>query len=137
MRVDSEQLPQHLKRGLKPLYTVFGDETLLALEAADRIRAVARAQGHAEREVLTVEPGFNWSELNLAAGSQSLFASKKILELRIPNGKPGTQGSDAIQAFCKRLPEDTLTLVQLPAMDWRGQKASWFEALESAGIAVE
>jgi DNA polymerase-3 subunit delta len=137
MRIGAEQLQQHLSRGLKTLYAVFGDETLLALEAADRIRAAARTEGHSEREVLTVEPGFNWSELTFAAGSQSLFASRKILELRIPNGKPGTQGSDAIQAFCKRLPEDTLTLVQLPAMDWRAQKASWFEALESAGIAVE
>jgi DNA polymerase-3 subunit delta len=137
VRIGTEQLRQHLGRELQPLYTVFGDETLLALEAADRIRAAARAQGHAEREVLTVEPGFNWTDLALAAGSQSLFAAKKILELRIPTGKPGTQGSDAIQAFCRRLPEDTLTLVQLPAMDWRGQKASWFEALESSGIAVE
>ena len=136
MRISTEQLQPHL-RELKPLYTVFGAETLLALEAADRIRAAARAQGYAEREVLTVEPGFKWPELSMTASSQSLFASRKLLELRIPNGKPGVEGSAALQDYCRRLPEDTVTLVQLPDLDWRAQKASWFEALDAAGIAVE
>ena len=136
MRISSEQLQPHL-RELKPLFTVFGAETLLALEAADRIRAAARAQGYVEREVLTVEPGFSWSDLSMAASAQSLFASRKLLELRIPNGKPGVEGSAALQDFCKRLPEETVTLVQLPEIDWRAQKASWFEALDAAGIAVE
>ena len=136
MRITTEQLQPHL-RELKPLYTVFGAETLLALEAADRLRAAARAQGYVEREVLTVESGFKWSELSMAGNAQSLFSSRKLLELRIPNGKPGVEGSAAIQDFCKRLPEDTVTLVQLPDIDWRAQKASWFEALDAAGIAVE
>jgi DNA polymerase-3 subunit delta len=136
MRINTEQLSPHL-REVKPLYTVYGAETLLALEASDRIRAAARAQGYAEREVLTVEPGFEWSALAMAASSQSLFASRKILELRIPNGKPGVEGSAAIQDFCARLPDDTVTLVQLPDIDWRGQKASWFEALDAAGVMVE
>ena len=77
MRLSSEQLAQHLTRGLKPLYPVFGDETLLSLEAADRIRAKARADGYAEREVLTAESGFKWPQLTMAAQSQSLFASTK------------------------------------------------------------
>ena len=119
------------------MYTVFGDEPLLALEAADRIRATARTQGYAEREVLIAEPGFKWGDLAFAASSQSLFATRKILDFRIPNGKPGTEGSTVLQSYCKRLPSDTLTLVQLPALDWRAQKAGWFEALESAGVAVE
>jgi DNA polymerase-3 subunit delta len=137
MRINTEQLQQHLKRGLQPLYTVFGDETLLALEASDRIRAAARAQGYSEREVLTCEPGFNWSDLAHAGSSQSLFSSRKLLELRVPNGKPGTEGSAAIQAYCARVPEDTVTIVQLPGIDWRAQKSSWFEALEGAGVNVE
>ena len=136
MRITTEQFQPHL-RELKPLYTVFGAETLLALEAADRMRAAARAQGYAEREVLTVESGFKWPDLSMAGRAQSLFASRKLLELRIPNGKPGVEGSAAIQDFCRRLPEDTVTLVQLPDIDWRAQKASWFEALDAAGIAVE
>src|SRR5215210_2138306 len=131
MRINTEQVQQHLKRGLQPLYTVFGDETLLALEASDRIRAAARAQGYSEREVLTCETGFNWSDLAFAGSSQSLFSSRRLLELRVPNGKPGTEGSAAIQAYCARVPEETVTIVQLPAIDWRAQKSSWFEALDA------
>ena len=137
MRITTEQLQAHLGRGIQPLYTVFGDETLLAIEAADRIRTTLRTHGYSEREVLVVEPGFKWSDLANAASSQSLFAARKVLEMRIPTGKPGTEGSAALQRFCEKLPQDTVTLVQLPAMDWRAQKSSWFDALESAGVCVE
>lgn len=137
MRITTEQLPQHLAREPFPLYTVFGNEPLLALEAGDRIRAVARKAGYAEREILTVEPGFKWSELALAGSTQSLFASRKLLELRIPNGKPGTEGSAALQAYCGALPAETVTLVLLPEIDWRAQKAGWFDALAAAGLMVE
>jgi DNA polymerase-3 subunit delta len=137
MRITTEQLPQHLTGELKPLYTVFGSETLLALEAGDRIRAHARTAGYTEREILTVDSGFKWKELALAGGSQSLFASRKLLELRIPTGKPGSEGSTALQGYCESLPADTVTLIALPDMDWRAQKAGWFEALASAGVMVE
>ena len=137
MRIGTEQLQQHLARDLKPLYAVFGDEELLALEAADRIRARARADGYTEREVLTADSGFKWSELSFAGSSQSLFATRRILELRIPGGKPGTEGGEALQRYCADLPPDTLTLVQLPGLEWRTQKAAWFESLERCGVAVE
>ena len=137
MKISTEQLQQHLARGLKPLYTVFGDETLLALEGADRIRAAARAAGHTEREVLIAESGFKWSDLGFAGNSQSLFAARRILEIRIPNGKPGVEGGAALQAYCERLPDDTVTLVQLPALDWRTQQSAWFAALDAAGVVVE
>ena len=137
MRLSTEQLPQHLKRGLAPLYTVFGDEPLLALEAADRLRARARADGYGEREVLTAEQHFDWSQLRISGQSQSLFASRRILELRIPSGKPGSEGSQALQDLCARLPTETITLVCLPGIDWRGQKAAWFAALDAAGAMVE
>ena len=137
MRLSTEQLPQHLARGLAPLYTVFGDEPLLALEAADRIRARARADGYSEREVLIAEQHFDWSQLRMSAQSQSLFALQRLLELRIPGGKPGTEGGEALQEFCARLPAETVALVCLPEVDWRGQKAAWFAALEAAGTLVE
>lgn len=137
MRLATEQLPQQLARELKPLYAVFGDEPLLALEAADRIRAKARAEGYSEREILTVESGFKWSQLAMAANSQSLFASRKLLELRIPTGKPGTEGSESLQSFCTSLPADTVTLISLPEIDWRAQKSAWFEALDRAGVLVK
>ncbi|MGH8649005.1 MAG: DNA polymerase III subunit delta [Burkholderiales bacterium] len=137
MRISTEQLQQHLARELKALYTVFGDETLLALEASDRIRARARAEGYTERDVLTADSGFKWTELAFAGNSQSLFAARRILELRIPTGKPGTDGSEALQGYCKGLPPDTVTLVVLPGIDWRAQKAGWFEALDRTGIVIE
>lgn len=137
MRITTEQLQPHLARDLKPLYTVFGSEPLLALEAGDRIRAAVRDQGYGEREVLTAEAGFSWNRLAMAGNSQSLFSSRKLLELRIPTGKPGNEGAAALQAYCGALPADTVTLVSLPELDWRALKSGWFEALDRAGVAVE
>lgn len=137
MPVSSEDLAQHLKRGVAPLYTVFGDEPLLAIEAADRIRACARAHGYAEREMLIAEQHFDWSRLRQSGASQSLFATQRLLELRIANGKPGIEGGKALQAFSLQLPADTVTLIQLGDVDWRARKAAWFGALEAAGTMVE
>ncbi|HSQ05460.1 MAG TPA: DNA polymerase III subunit delta, partial [Burkholderiales bacterium] len=137
MRITTEQLHAHLTRELKPLYTVYGDETLLALEACDRIRARARALGYAERAVLTVDSGFKWSQLAAAGSAQSLFSSRQLLELRVPTGKPGVEGGEALQAYCQALPQDVVTLLYLPALDWRAQKSAWFDTLDRSGIAVE
>ena len=136
MRIDSEQLPQRLERKLDALYTVFGEEPLLALEAADRIRHHARRAGYDEREVLTVESGFDWSQLGASGSSLSLFGSRRIVELRIPTGKPGTEGADAIKRYTADLPPDTLTLVSLPKVDRTTQGSGWFEALDAAGVTV-
>lgn len=136
MRLTTEQLPRELARGMRPLYTVYGPETLLALEAEDRIRAAARAAGYVEREVLTAEPGFRWSDLRLAGQNLSLFGSRRLVELRIPSGKPGTEGATAIEAYVRDLPPETVTLIALPEMDWRAVKAAWFAALEAAGVLV-
>lgn len=137
MRISTDQLATQLARKLAPLYVVFGAEPLLTLEAADRIRAAARKEGYIEREVLTAEPGFNWSSLNMSANSFSLFASKRILELRIPSGKPGVEGAEAVVRFCQRLPDDTICLINLPELDRTQQNSKWFTALEAAGVAVE
>ena len=137
MRISTEQLPPQLKRGLAPLYTVFGDEPLLAIEATDRIRSQAHTDGYGEREVLTAEQHFDWSQLKVSGQSQSLFTSRRILELRIPSGRPGIEGSQALQDFCAHLPAETITLIYLPGIDWRAQKASWFGTLAAAGVMVE
>ncbi|MBC8006540.1 MAG: DNA polymerase III subunit delta [Prolixibacteraceae bacterium] len=136
MRIDSEQLPHHLTRGLRSLYVVYGEELLLALEAADRIRAKAREQGFDERRVLIAEPGFDWAELAMVSNSMSLFAPKRLLDLRVPSGKPGKDGSEALQKLAACLSEDTTTLITLPGVDRQSQKAKWFEALDGAGVAV-
>jgi DNA polymerase III subunit delta len=137
MRLSTEQLADRLSKNLAPLYIIFGAEPLLALEAADRIRAAARKAGHMEREVLTVEPGFKWSELAMSAASQSLFGDRKILELRIPNGKPGIEGAKALDAFAAAPPADTVSMVLLPEVDRASQSAKWFQALEARGVMIE
>ena len=137
MKIATRQLAGHLKKGLAPLYAVHGAEALLALEAGDAIRAAARRDGYAEREVFSAEPGADWSKLTASAANLSLFASRKILEIRIPTGKPGAEGGKAIEALCARLPDDTLVLVMLPELDWQGLKTAWFGALERAGTVVE
>ncbi|OHX12399.1 DNA polymerase III subunit delta [Chromobacterium sphagni] len=126
-----------LGKGLAPLYLVHGEEALLALEAADAVRLAARQAGYLEREVLTVEAGFDWSQLVDAMSSVSLFASLKLLEIRIPGGKPGTEGSEALQRLAANPPEDTIVLITLPKLDKTQQQGKWFVALEKAGLAVE
>ena len=136
MRIDSEQLAQHLSRGLKNLYVVHGEELLLALEAADRIRAKALELGFDERRVLIAEPGFDWGELAMVSNSLSLFAPKRVLDLRIPSGKPGKDGSEALQELAGSLPGETVTLITLPGVDRQSQASNWFAALVGAGVAV-
>jgi DNA polymerase III subunit delta len=136
MRIDSGQLPQQLARGLKPLYVVFGEELLLAIESADLIRAKAREAAFDERRILVAEAGFDWSELRMTGDSLSLFATKRLIDLRIPSGKPGKDGSEALQDFARKLPDDTIALISLPRIDRQAQASKWFEALEAAGVAV-
>ncbi|MEY8875397.1 MAG: DNA polymerase III subunit delta [Leptothrix sp. (in: b-proteobacteria)] len=137
MQLRPDQLEQHLARGLRPLYTVHGDEPLLAQEAADAVRDAARAAGYAERKVFTVSGAhFDWSGVLGAAQAMSLFAARQLIEIRIPSGKPGKDGSEALQRYCERLPDDLLTLVQLPRLDFQQSKAAWFGALDSAGVTL-
>ncbi|MET0982481.1 MAG: DNA polymerase III subunit delta, partial [Telluria sp.] len=110
MQLRPEALEPHLAKGLAPLYVITSDEHLLALEAADKIRRAARAAGPTERDVLTVERTFKWGELLAANQALSLFGDKKLIELRIPGGKPGKDGSAALQAYAKDLSPDNLTL---------------------------
>ncbi|UUX95890.1 DNA polymerase III subunit delta [Aquabacterium sp. J223] len=137
MQVRADQLAGHLQRGLKPLYVVHGDEPLLAQEAGDAVRAAARAAGHAERQVFTVSGAhFDWSGLLGAAQAMSLFAERRLIELRLPSGKPGKEGSEALQRYCERLPDDLVTLVMLPRLDRQQQGSAWFTALDAAGVSV-
>ena len=137
MKIATRQLDAQLRKGVGPLYAVHGAEQLLALEAADRIREAARKAGCTEREIFFAEPGADWNKLGASAANMSLFASKRLVELRIPTGKPGAEGGRAIEAWCAKLPPDAVTLVLLPELDWQSLKTNWFAALDSAGIVVE
>ena len=137
MQLRPDQLAAHLAKGLKPLYTIHGDEPLLAQEAADTLRAAARAAGYTERKVFTVSGAhFDWSSLLGAAQAMSLFADRQLIEIRIPSGKPGKEGSEALQRYCETLSDDILTLVQCPKLDRQQQSSAWFTALDAAGVSL-
>jgi len=139
MQLALPQLGTHLEKGLRSLYILHGDEPLLQQEAADAIRASARAQGYTERSVYTVSGAhFDWSEVLAAGGSLSLFADKQIVEVRIPSGKPGKEGSAAIQqlAASSQDNDSILTLVTLPKLDATTRKGAWFVALENQGVLI-
>ncbi len=137
MQLKGEQLAAHLERELRPLYVLYGDEPLLVIEAADTIRARARKAGYNEREVLTVLPHFDWNQLLAAGGNLSLFGDRKLIDLRIPTGKPGKEGGAALQEWCRNLSPDNLLLVTLPELEWREEKAVWFTTLVNAGVALK
>lgn len=136
MKLSGDDLPRHLASGLKPLYVIYGDALLLSIEAADAIRAAARTAGYGEREILIAEQHFKWGELRNGAQNLSLFAERKIIDLRIPSGKPGTEGGQALQDYANNLSDDVLTLISLPKLDWSAQKSQWFCALERYGVMV-
>jgi DNA polymerase-3 subunit delta len=137
VKISTRQLESSLRKGVAKLYAIHGPEALLALEAADRIREAARKDGCTEREIFFAEPGVDWNRLGAAAANLSLFASKRLVELRIPTGKPGAEGGRAVEAWASKLPDDAVTLVVLPELDWQQQKTKWFEALERNGVLVE
>lgn len=139
MQVRADQLATQLARGgLKSLYTIHGDEPLLAQEAADALRSAARDAGFSERQVFTVSGAhFDWSGVIGAAQSMGLFADRKIIEIRIPSGKPGKDGSAALQAYCEIHSEDVLTLVHLPRLDREQLNSAWFSTLDRAGVTLK
>lgn len=140
MQLALPQLQAHLQKGLRSLYTLHGDEALLLQEAADAIRATARQQGYTERSVHVVSGAhFDWSEVLAAGGSMSLFAERQILEIRVPTGKPGKEGSPMIQQLAQSAEgnDSTLTLFILPRLDSATKKGAWFGALEQFGVSLQ
>ncbi len=136
-RLTTEQFLERPPKTLPPLTAIYGAEPLGALEASDKFREIARGLGYAEREVFTAESGFDWQSLLGASNALSLFANLRLLELRVPTGKPGKEGAQAIEQYCARLPDDTITLISLPEMDWQAKQTKWFAALESRATMIE
>lgn len=137
MRLRPEQLTQHLAKGLAPVYLVSGDEPLLVQEAADIIRQQARAQGCVERIVLDIERSADWQDLLHEAGGLSLFASKRLLELRLPSGKPGDAGSKVLQAYVEQADAVDVLLMVCAKIDKASQSTKWFKALDQVGVIVQ
>ncbi|MDR2219068.1 MAG: DNA polymerase III subunit delta [Methylobacillus sp.] len=136
MQIAADQLAAHLERGLRPLYILTGDEPLALMESMDAIRRAARKEGHNERLTFTAERYFDWKQLKAGSQAASLFASRRLMEVHIPSGKPGNDGSKALQELAAALPPDTVTVITLPKLDKTGSGSVWFGALEKAGVIV-
>ncbi|HEB63895.1 MAG TPA: DNA polymerase III subunit delta [Gammaproteobacteria bacterium] len=137
MKVRPEQLTANLKQRLAPVYLVHGDEALLVAEASDAIRGFVREQGFDERNVFTVDPGFDWNVLREAGASMSLFAQKRLIELRLPSGKPQDAGSKALLEYLGYEQSDSILLIVSGKIDARSQQSKWFKALDQRGVTVQ
>ena len=137
MRIKPGQLSAALQKGLMPVYFITGDEPLQLGEMADAVRKAARKAGFENREIISAETGFEWNRLAFSADSFSIFADKKIIDLRLPSGTPGTDGAKALIAYCERLPEDTLLLISAGKLAGSALKTRWLEALDKVGVVIQ
>jgi DNA polymerase-3 subunit delta len=137
VKITANQLSSQLNKSLLSCYLVSGDEPLLVQEALDSIRGTAKRQGFDSRELVVQSTGFDWGELASAGGNLSLFADKRIIELRLPTGKPGVKGSAAIADFAAHSADDLLFLVSAPKLDRSSANAKWVKALDSHGAVVQ
>ncbi len=137
MQLDSNQLKPHLAKTLAPLYVLVGDEPLALSECLDAIRFAARKAGADERNSYMVERNFNWQQIQQFAQALSLFSSARILEIHIPNGKPGLDGGKALIELCANLIPDTTTIIVLPALERDAKNSAWFAALQKAAVVID
>lgn len=137
MRLKPEQLKAGLQKSLLPVYFISGDEPLQLGEAADLVRVAVRQAGYSVREVISVDQGNEWPQLAVEADSLSIFAEKKLIDLRLPSAKPGSDGSKTLIAYCQNLPTDTVLLITAGKLDSASQKTQWFQAIEKVGVIVQ
>lgn len=136
MQLRPDELERHLAKQLAPVYLIGGDEPLFVQEAQDAVRAAARAAGCSERVVLEVESGFDWSRLGEVAANLSLFGDRRLIELRLPTGKPGAVGAKAISGYCQAPSPDAVLLIVTGSLDAGQRRSAWVAAAERAGVFV-
>lgn len=137
MRLDPTQLSAALRRPPAPAYLLFGDEPLQLGEAADAVRAAARTHGFSERTCLEADANADWSALDHAAASLSLFAERRLVEVRLTGDGVGNNGAKAIRRYCERGADDVLLLLIAPRLDWKSLSSKWAQALDAAGVIVQ
>jgi DNA polymerase-3 subunit delta len=137
MRIKYEQLKSNLQKKLMPVYFLTGDEPLQLAELADAIRQSAKDSGFESREILSVDHSFQWHELAFAADSLSIFSDKKVLDLRLPSGSPGIEGSKALINYCERIPEETILLITAGKVPKSSLKAKWMDAIDKKGVIIQ
>lgn len=138
MRIYPEKLGRDLEQQLRPVYLISGDETLLVQECADQVRAAARRGGCSERSILDAgDRTFRWQDLTDDASSLSLFAEQRLIELRIPNGKPGKDGSQALLDYLDRASGGDVLLIVAGKIDRASTNSKWYRAIDDAGATVQ
>jgi len=137
MKVRPDQLDRHFKSDLAAIYFICGDEPLQVMESADQIRAMARQRDYTEREVMDVDAQFDWSQLLDSANSMSLFAEKRILELRLPTGKPGKVGSKILQEYAQRPADDAILIISSGKLESSSKNTKWFKTLDQQGVVIQ
>ncbi len=137
MKVRPDQLERHLKNSLGAIYFVCGDEPLQLMEASDCIRTEARKRDYTEREIMDVDAQFDWNQLLDAANSLSLFAEKRILELRLPSGKPGRIGSKILQEYAQRPADDAILIISSGKLESSAKNTKWFKTLDQQGVVIQ
>jgi DNA polymerase III subunit delta len=138
MQLKPEQLEASLQKKLSPVYFLTGDEPLQLAEMADAVRTAARKAGYLSREVLTEDsPDFSWNQIIELGSTLSIFADKQVPDVRLPSGKPGTEGAKVLTAYCGRPPEDSLLLITAGKIGKDAYKSRWFQALDKTGIIAQ
>lgn len=137
MKIRPDQIQQHLKKELLPIYFVMGEEPLQVIESADAIRAAARERGFTEREIMDVDTHFEWNQLLDAGNSMSLFAEQRILELRMPTGKPGKAGGQALLEYAQRPADDAVLIITSGKIEGSAKNTKWFKTLDQIGAVIQ
>ena len=137
MKIKADQLSSHLQKNLAPCYLVTGDEHLLVEETLDAIRGAARQQGFSSRELHVAATGFDWTRLRDSSSNLSLFAEKQIIELRLPTGKPGRVGSQAIVELVEKIDANLMLIVSAPKLDRNAQSAKWAKSIDASGVSIQ
>ncbi len=137
MNVRPDQLPAMIAKATYPVYMVSGDEPLQQMETLDLIRAFLRQNDYSEREILDVDAQFDWQRLMDEAANMSLFATRRIVELRLPSAKPGKQGSQALKDYLSRPPEDTVLIINAGKIDGKAKTSAWYKAIDKTGLVVQ
>lgn len=137
MQVRAEQIKDHLKHELKPVYLVSGDEPLQVMETADAIREQATQSGFVERDILSVDQQFDWGLLLEAGESMSLFGGNKLLDMRLTSCKIGAAGSKALKRYLERVPPDKILLIRCPRLEKSCRTSAWVKAIDKVGAQVQ
>jgi len=137
MNARPDQLQAIVTKNVFPVYMVSGDEPLQQMESLDFIRTYLKEKGYSEREVLDVDAQFDWQQLMDEAANMSLFATRRIVELRLPSAKPGRQGSQILKEYLSQPPEDTVLIINAGKIDGNAKKSAWYKAVEQSGLVVQ